>query len=292
MSILKKSSLLILAAMTTLMSCGNSQSDNLSADEQKKETNAEQTDNATTDMKTLSKALGHFIGRNLNTPGISFDLDSVVTGIRDGASGKPAPMNDKDYEKAMTQLQQQAFNAIATKNLEAAEKFMKENVGAKGVVEVVPGKLQYTILEEGKGAAVPEHGTPMIKYTGKYIDGTVFGTSDAAGGAISVPVDNTIPGFSKGIVGMKEGEKRRLFVHPEMGYGTTGQLPPNSLLIFDIEVVKATSPDKETADAFQEKMSKEMDEGIDSEKGEDFDEKEAPKQQPEKPAAPDQKTQK
>ena len=41
---------------------------------------------------------------------------------------------------------------------------------------------------------------------------------------------------------MKEGEKRRLFVHPDFAYGTNGPLPPNSLLIFDIEVVKAQAP--------------------------------------------------
>ncbi len=56
---------------------------------------------------------------------------------------------------------------------------------------------------------------------------------------MTIPLDQTIQGFNLGIAGMKEGEKRRLFVHPELGYGTTGHLPPNSLLIFDIEVVKA-----------------------------------------------------
>ncbi|MBA3815227.1 MAG: hypothetical protein H0X29_01650, partial [Parachlamydiaceae bacterium] len=38
--------------------------------------------------------------------------------------------------------------------------------------------------------------------------------------------------------------KRRLIVHPEMGYGRAGHLAPNSLLIFEIEAVKATSPEK------------------------------------------------
>jgi len=120
----------------------------------------------------------------------------------------------------------------------------------------------------------------LINYTGKYIDGTVFGSSETAGGPITVPIDQTIPGFSKGIVGMKEGEKRRLFVHPDMGYGTTGQLPPNSMLIFDIEVVKATSPDKDVTDAFQSKMSDDLDQGTDKERGLDFDEQEAPNQNP------------
>src|SRR5262249_32953701 len=94
---------------------------------------------------------------------------------------------------------------------------------------------------EGTGPAVESHSSPKIHYTGKYQDGTVFGTSEEMGGPITIPLDQTIPGFSKGITGMKEGEKRRLFVHPDLGYGTTGQLPPNELLIFDIEVVKANS---------------------------------------------------
>jgi peptidylprolyl isomerase len=41
---------------------------------------------------------------------------------------------------------------------------------------------------------------------------------------------------------MKEGESRRLFIHPDLAYGVAGHLPPNSLLIFDIEIVKADTP--------------------------------------------------
>lgn len=208
------------------------------------------------DMTKVSEALGNFIGRNLKSPGIQFDVESLIKGLRNGAEGKPSPMTDEEYEKAMVELQQKAFNALGTSNLEAADKFMKENATAKGVVEAVPGKLQYIILEEGKGPAVAEHGSPMIHYTGKFIDGTVFGTTENGDGPISVSIDNTVPGFSKGLTGMKEGEKRRLFIHPDIGYGKSGQLPPNSLLIFDVEVVKAESPD-------DEKNSDELDDLLD-----------------------------
>ena len=145
----------------------------------------------------------------------------------------------------MAAVQEHAFKEMSASNLKAANEFMEKNAKEKNVIEVVPSKLQYIVLQEGKGAAVDAHSSPKIHYTGKYQDGTVFGTSEEMGGPITIPLDQTIPGFSKGIVGMKEGEKRRLFVHPDLGYGTTGQLPPNELLIFEIDVVKANADESD-----------------------------------------------
>lgn len=218
------------------------------------------------DVKKLSEAFGHFIGRNLKTPGVNFDLDSIIKGMKDGHAGKPQPIPDKEYEELMIKLQQQAFNRLATDNLKAANDYMAKNVKEAGVVEVEPGKLQYVILEQGQGEAVQEHGTPKIKYVGKYIDGTTFSSSDETGGPLNIPLDQTIAGFSKGLVGMKEGEKRRLFVHPDLGYGVSGNLPPNALLIFDIEIVKAQSTEEDTnSDEEADDLSYEQDDQIDDE---------------------------
>lgn len=210
--------------------------------EEQQTTSQQQTEISSEDIKKISEAFGHFIGRNLNAPGVNFDVEAIITGIRNGAAGKPAPMSDKEYEEKMLLLQKVAFSKLSDTNLKAANDFMNKNANEKGIVVVEPGKLQYIVLEQGKGAAVEQNGNPLINYTGKYLDGTVFGSSEEAGGPITIPLDQTIPGFSKGIAGMKEGEKRRLFVHPDLGYGTMSHLPPNSLLIFDIEVLKAQSP--------------------------------------------------
>lgn len=201
------------------------------------------------DMKKLSEAFGNFIGKNLQSPGLKFDMESLIKGIREGASGQPSPLSEKEYEEMMSAVQERAFKEMSTNNLKSANDFMTKNSKEAGVVEVVPGKLQYTITKEGSGATVEASSSPQIHYTGKYQDGTVFGTSEEMGGPITIPLDQTIPGFSKGIVGMKEGEKRRLYVHPDLGYGTTGQLPPNELLIFDVEVVKANSDDAKAGHA-------------------------------------------
>lgn len=219
------------------------------------DTSADQTKvNNNVDMKKLSEAFGNFIGKNLQSPGLSFDLDSIIKGVREGAAGQPPPLTEKEYEEAMAIVQERAFKDMSSANLKAADEFMQTNKETTGIVEIVPGKLQYEVLTPGTGSEVEAHASPKITYTGKYQDGTVFGTSEEMGGPITIPLDQTVPGFSKGIIGMKEGEKRRLFVHPDLGYGTTGQLPPNELLIFDVEVVQATSeperklPEKNNSD--------------------------------------------
>lgn len=216
------------------------------------------------DMKKLSEAFGHFIGRNLQSPGLSFDLESIIKGVREGAAGKPAPLSEKEYEEMMAVVQEKAFKEISTSNLKAADEFMQKNRETAGIIEVVPGKLQYLVLKEGTGPSIEAHGSPKINYTGRYQDGTVFSSSEEMGGAITIPIDQTISGFSKGIVGMKKGEKRRIFVHPDFGYGTNGQLLPNSLLIFDIEAVEIHS------DEAKDKTPHSADESTDVEDDDDL----------------------
>lgn len=210
----------------------------LSADSTQLAKAAVSTDQVTTDIEKLSMAFGNFIGKNLKGPGINFDLEALISGIRDGVAGKPSPMSEEEYEDALANMQEKAFNDISEQNLTQANTFLEKNSQEKNIVQLEPGKLQYEVIEQGKGSAVTEHSVPQLNYEGRFIDGTVFGSSNETG-AIEIPLDQTIPGFSKGLVGMKEGEKRRLYIHPDLAYGTNGPLPPNSLLIFDIQIVNS-----------------------------------------------------
>lgn len=247
---LKKTRLVAITSLGLFFGCCalNAADDKMQTKEGAPASESAQEQSKPIDMTKLSEAFGNFIGRNLQSPGLSFDLEGIIKGIREGSAGKPSPLTEKEYEEMMTAVQEKAFKEMSSANLKAANDFISKNKGEAGVVEVVPGKLQYLILTVGTGETVEPHSSPKINYTGKYQDGTVFGTSEEMGGPITIPLDQTIPGFSKGIVGMKEGEKRRLYVHPDLGYGTTGQLPPNELLIFDIEAVKANSDEAKGAD--------------------------------------------
>ena len=198
-------------------------------------------------ISKLSETYGHLIQKGLDNPVLKLDFDGVIRGMQDGKAGKPSPMTEQEYEESINQLQEFAYQDLASRNLQEAEKFLKDNSKKEGVKELEPGKLQYLTLKEGTGEVVTEEMRPMIKYSGQYLDGTVFGSSDTGSGPIAISLKQTIPGFRKGVLGMKVGEKRRIFIHPELGYGTSGQLLPNALLIFEIEVTEVKPEPKETS---------------------------------------------
>jgi peptidylprolyl isomerase len=196
----------------------------------------------------ISESYGHFIYKSLDNPILKLDFAGVVKGMNDAKAGKPSPMTEQEYEEGIAAIQEIAFQEMSEKNLKDAETFLAKNEKEPGVVDLEKGKLQIKVLQPGTGEELIEGKMPVLHYTGKYLDGTVFGNSYTNGEPISISLSHTIPGFRQGVMGMKVGEKRRIFIHPSLGYGTSGQLLPNSLLIFDIELVKVEQAPKDDMD--------------------------------------------
>ena len=203
-------------------------------DEQKHET-------PPVDFQKVSEAFGHLIGKHIDSLGFEFDLSRVIKGISDAVSGKESPLSEAECIQQVSQVQELAFIRQSEKNLAEAESFMTANAKEENIVILENNKLHYKVNRKGDGAVVEEHFSPTIRYTGTYLDGKEFSPKEE--GLISI--DDMIPGFSKGIIGMKEGETRTLYIHPDLGYGTNECLPPNSLLIFDVEIIKANTANTE-----------------------------------------------
>jgi FKBP-type peptidyl-prolyl cis-trans isomerase len=111
---------------------------------------------------------------------------------------------------------------------------------AGAVVELDSG-LEYEELACGDGAEVARGDVITVHYTGTLEDGTEFDSS-RGGEPIDLAVEsgNLIEGWVEGIPGMNEGGRRELTIPAELGYGEAGyppDIPPNAMLIFDVEVV-------------------------------------------------------
>lgn len=101
--------------------------------------------------------------------------------------------------------------------------------------------LKFYDLQSGEGAS-PEAGQFLaVHYTGWLTDGTKFDSSIDRGVPLgfNFGMGQMIRGFDEGVASMKVGGKRQLVIPPELGYGEQdkGIIPPNSTLIFEVELV-------------------------------------------------------
>ncbi len=199
------------------------------------------------DIGKVSEAFGHLIWKNLeNSMGAQVDVAQLIKGLKDATKGLSSPMTEMECIQAIAEVQEAVFKKMAADNLAAAEQFLEQNSKLPGVQIVEAGRLHYKIEKEGKGAVVEPESTPLIQYSGTLLDGTEFSSSEEAE---SIRLDETLPGFNQGVIGMKEGEKRTLYIHPNLGFGSRGHLPPNSLLTFEVEVIQANYSYSDPLDA-------------------------------------------
>jgi len=123
------------------------------------------------DVAKLSEALGHLLGKNLESMGMNFDMAKVVQGMQDSHEGKEAPMTEQECVQALATAQEVVFKEAASENLKKAEEFLAQNGSTEGITVLEEGKLQYLVNQEGAGAVVQENCSPVIQYVGKLLDG-------------------------------------------------------------------------------------------------------------------------
>ena len=102
--------------------------------------------------------------------------------------------------------------------------------------------LKVEVLNAGDGAVAEAGQNVSVHYTGWLTDGTKFDSSVDRGQPFQFPLGagRVIKGWDQGVQGMKIGEKRKLTIPPEMGYGARGAggvIPPNATLIFEVELL-------------------------------------------------------
>lgn len=165
---------------------------------------------AATNTEQVSESLGHIIGKHLEELGLPLDLDALAKGLQEEAAGKPAPLEEEDCLAQMAKLQKEQEAKIAEEKRANAEALLNEERSKPGIVSCLGGKLLYKVLKSG-------HGTPLASYNSPIVRWTKGGVStEERLSLIEAPLT-----LQKGLAGMRQGEVRTLFIHPDLYESST-----------------------------------------------------------------------
>jgi peptidylprolyl isomerase len=138
-----------------------------------------------------------------------------------------------------------ANNAIATIQTTAKTTTEEPTMTAANDADLVTtdSGLKYKEIKVGAGATPTQGQTVTVHYTGTLEDGSKFDSSRDRNSPFSfkLGVGQVIKGWDEGLSTMKVGGRRQLVIPPELGYGARGAggvIPPNAVLIFDVELLK------------------------------------------------------
>jgi FKBP-type peptidyl-prolyl cis-trans isomerase FkpA len=109
----------------------------------------------------------------------------------------------------------------------------------EGAVVTASG-LQFRSLKDGSGASPAATDTVSVHYRGTFTDGREFDSSYKRGAPAQFPLNRVIKCWTEGVQLMKVGGKARLTCPPDIAYGAAGArgvIPPNSTLLFEIELL-------------------------------------------------------
>lgn len=140
-----------------------------------------------------------------------------------------------EFEKANVGAKAEA-KAKAEK--EKMDKVLNETYAS---AKTSPSGLRYIIEKEGEGVAPTATSQVTVHYTGYLLNGNKFDSSVDRGQPATFGLNQVIKGWTEGLQLLKPGGKAKLIIPAELGYGANGYppvIPPNSWLVFDVELIK------------------------------------------------------
>ncbi len=219
---------------------------------------ADGTNQFADEKSRVSYAIGMMTGHNWQQQGLELDAEVYLHGIKDSMTGGKMLLTPEEAQATLTKFQsefkvkQAAKRAEQTvKNKSDGEAFLAANKKKAGVKIIAaqnqegqPSELQYLVLTSGSGAMPTANDIVKVNYAGTLIDGTEFDSSYKRGQPAEFQVGGVIKGWTAALQQMKVGSKWKFFIPADLAYGEGGRpgIPPNSTLIFEVELLESKSP--------------------------------------------------
>ena len=191
----------------------------------------------------LNYSVGYQIGSDFKLQEFEVRPEAVLKGIEDAMSGSNGLMTKQEMQRAMADVGKQVADLKRKRRQQVSDyteknrQFLVEN-GKKPGITTTDSGLQYRALETGGGKHPKLDDKVLVLYRGKLIDGTPFDSSRDK--PATFQVNKVIKGWTEALQLMQRGDHWQLFIPSELAYGVKGAgttIPPNSTLIFDVELI-------------------------------------------------------
>jgi FKBP-type peptidyl-prolyl cis-trans isomerase FklB len=197
------------------------------------------------DKDKFSYALGMYYGNMFLRQDVDVDVSTLAKGLSDVLASNKTLLTEEqmkqtlnDAQKRMGEKRQAKLKEQGEENKKKAEAFLETNKAKDGVVST-PSGLQYKVLTPGTGAKPGSNDTVTVHYKGTLLDGSEFDSSYKRGQPATFNLNAVVKGWTEALQLMSTGSKWELYLPPALAYGEQGRpgIPPNSLLIFDVELL-------------------------------------------------------
>jgi len=167
------------------------------------------------------------------------DRINTITIIRNGSAAQAFKADQEAFNELISLVRE----AVAERSRAQREADLARITAAYPGLSSDAHGVQYLIREQGSGNKPQPGSIVVVNYTGMFISGEVFDASAAHGGPMefNVGTGQVIPGWDNSVLDMRAGEKRLVVIPPELAYGERGAggvIPPNSFLVFEVELVE------------------------------------------------------
>lgn len=206
----------------------------------------------TTDEDKFSYAVGMSIARTLKAQNANINPSILAEGLKDETAGT-SKLTPQEAQAILTKVQgelrakaEARMKELAVTNKKESDDFLAANKTKPGVV-TLPDGLQYKIIQAGTGPKPTATDTVNVNYVGKLVNGKEFDASEKHGGPATFEVGRVIKGWTEALQLMPVGSKWELYIPPDLAYGEQGaggDIPPNSALVFDVDLLSIKAPEK------------------------------------------------